>query len=261
MTPAMRVLERENAGCAALAEPPVAGTGLAPRLERQVGELARSFGDRLESVLFCPLPGDEGTFVFVFRDGVGAFLDLVAEVHARLSGGMVRCLRRSELFELSLTGMFIPPVVFNAQAYLVYWLARRGSVLHGADLRGELTWPAAPRLPAHLRACRKYFRSHGLLRWLLAGDYATLIEEVEREMRHLMTTALLDLDDGEPRPDTAARRFAARWPDPRPLADWRRLVSLRARFDGRGRAAARRAALEAAWLFERFLDQLSHPSP
>jgi hypothetical protein len=106
----------------------------------------------------------------------------------------IHCLRAHELSHLSGPGIFAPPLQINELPHLLPCLQQKGTTLWGEDLRQSIPPSSYPRpalLHAHLEGCQDTMRRYAILPMMVEAQYASLIGIIEREMRYLMTTALL----------------------------------------------------------------------
>lgn len=243
----MRLMSSENTAEQGVAE-------FAARVSERVGA-------RVESVLRYPHPFTGGGLVVVFADDAGFLPDLIAEVYgcAPPRGLALHCLRLSELHELSMPGLFQPPESVNEQTSLPYYLKYKGALLAGRDVRDEVVLPRDARavLDHHLEACAVYLRAHGVLRWLAKREYRLLFEQLDRHLRSLMATALLTRGQWEVEAETVPELFRLAFADEELKRIWEEFGRLRREPAAEDEDACRRSALEAAWLFESFIERLS----
>jgi hypothetical protein len=217
---------------------------------------AERFGryDEVESILYYPHPFTEGGLILVCRDDTGEFLALAADVYNHAPPSLSRhCLRRRELFQLSLPGLFAPPLQVNERPHLPYWLKHKGAVLFGADLRDEVQPSTDPRilLAGHVEGCMDYLRRYGVLTSLMRGKQGQLVAMLAQEMRYLMGTALLIHGVWEVSLETLPARFEELYPGTEPLQIWQHFRAQQAQW-----AETAAGAIDAVWSFERFLRAL-----
>ena len=227
---------------------------------RFTAKVIARFRNELESLMYYPHPFTTGGFVIVFKDEIKEFLDCVTGVFqcAPPRGLSIHCMRRSELFELALPGVYLMPSRVNEQEYLALYLKHKGSVLYGLDLREEIPTPNnyGLMLDNHLEAMTTQVRGHILLKWLASKEYLLLIDEIDNQFRYLMGTALLahgvwDVNL-EGLPDLFAQYFKNQ-----PVTEiWQSFNSIRKELDTKDDVGCRAAAFETAWLFESFLREL-----
>ncbi len=246
-----------------MAETFPADTEVPRAIGERVANLARDLGRDLESAIYFEHPFTSPGLLLVVRDEVEGFPDLLARVYRALPPGLkIACLRRRELFELALPGFAAPPLGLDEQPHLAHCVKFRSALLHGVDCRPEVPLPADPGLflRAHIRACRRFFRSHAILALLVRRRYQTLVEEIAGEARRLMSIALAGDEGWKVDLAEVPACFAARYGSGEAgdaMAVWERLAALEA-----GAAAvSREQAEEAGWLFERFLALLDREAP
>lgn len=218
--------------------------------------VASSLSQELESIIFYPHPFHQGGLVIVLKDEVRSVIDFVSKVYQCDPPAIpLHCLRRSELFELSLPGQFLMPHLFNEQLHLPYWLKHKSTVLYGCDPRGEINPPTSLTLllDNHLEACMQYLRTHHVISKLITKDHLKLLEELDRQFRALMATALLLCGVWEVSPATLPERFKESYGDTRMLSLWEQFGALKQQSNDSDEAGCRQAALESVWLFECFL--------
>jgi len=230
-------------------------------------QLISRLGDRLESVLYYPHvfprvdyrhPFAYGGFVVVFHDEVEQIVDAIAAAHSCVPPETaLYCLRRRELFELSLPVFWFLRFV-DHQMHLPWFVKYKGEVLFGRDLRDEIQLPANPRLLFHnkLEVCAHFLRSGVILELLVQGRYELLIRRLERQMKYLMASALLAHGEWDITLADVAEKFMRRYTDPKLNSIWRDFGQLCERNGSLPADEACQAAYEAAWLFETFLHRL-----
>jgi hypothetical protein len=227
------------------------------RVSQEIQDFSRRFVNRhrgdVESILYYPHPFTKGGVVLVFKDGVGFLPDLISDAYRELPQGIsLHCLRCSELFELSLPGLFMPPMIVNEQPHLSFWIKHKAILLYGRDIKDEIDAPPNPKmlLEAHIEGCLLYLRDHGILRWLTRKDYGTLIRELDAQLRYLMAIALLAHDIWDVDKETVFDRFKELYHDREIEEIWQAFShSIQD-------VADKNSALEAVWLFERFLRRM-----
>ena len=225
-------------------------------IDAHIEAFAGQFGryHEVESILYYPHPFTQGGLILLCRDDTGAFLDLAADVYVQAPPALSRhCLRRRELFQLSLPGLFAPPLQVNERPHLPYWLRHKGVVLYGRDVRDEVQPITDPRilLAGHVEGCLDYLRRYGVLTSLMHHKQEELIAMLAREMKYLMGTALLLYEVWDVSLETLPARFAELFPGSRPLHIWQRFQAQQAQ---RSETAA--GAIDAVWSFEHFLRAL-----
>jgi hypothetical protein len=227
--------------------------------EAVVGRL----GEQVESVLYYPHPFHVGGVVVVLRDDCESLLDSVSEVYScaqlRIS---LHCLRRAELFKLSLPGMFVLPNPVSEHLHLAMWLKHRGVVLYGRDLRDEIPPPINQHLllNIHIEACQHSVRPGIILTSLMTKTYPQLIDWMNMQARYLMATALLVRGVWDVSMETIPAQFESLYRDDQMREVSQKLASLY-QVDPANEHACRRAAYESVWLFESFLRQLRKHVP
>jgi acyl transferase domain-containing protein/acyl carrier protein len=227
-------------------------------------EEINSFGIRLVnrlrgkvwSIMYCPHPFTRGAFVVVVNGAQEPLLDYLAEAYVDAPPDtVVYCLRRSELSELALDGLFVPPSI-NQKPHLVYWLKQKGTVLYGEDVRDQISEPTTdPRLllESHITGCMLYVRELIILPSLWKQRYVSLIKELDRHLRYLMGTALLVHREWNVEMETLPGRFEQFYPDGPTNRAFQELSALVQLAEGMGESDCRELALEAVWQFESFL--------
>jgi hypothetical protein len=210
------------------------------------------------STLYYPHPLSNGGLVVVFHNQVESMLDLVAEAFACVPLDLsLHCLRRAELFELSLP-TFTWLHVLNRRIHLAHCLKQRGTVLYGPDLRDEIPPPPDPRLllTLHLESCMHFMRNHAILGLLASDDYLELLKRTDWQMKCLMLTALLLRGEWASTFDAILPRFQRAYQDEEINDLWKEFGALRSSLNWMDKTACRRAAYEAVWIFECFLRRL-----
>jgi hypothetical protein len=222
-------------------------------IEEIAGRVINSLGDHSESILYYPHPFGADGFVVVFRDDVASVVDLIAEAHLCVPlETPLYCLRQKELFELSLP-VYSWVYLVNRHVHMVYWLKHEGRVLFGSDIRKHLKLPADPKLQlaSHIGVSTHFLRSGIILDWLQRKRYLDLVETLEQQIKMLMATALLLRGEWKVTAETVAERFEHFFYDQRLNgvgSEFKKLLS--------SRRNERERALEAVWLFERFVSRL-----
>jgi len=226
-------------------------------IEEIAGRLINSLGDHSESILYYPHPFGADGFVVVFRDDVKSVIDLIAAAHLCIPRDTpLYCLRRGEIFELSLP-MHSWLYLVNRHVHMVYWLKHEGKVLFGTDIRQQLELPADPRLmlASHIGVSTHYMRSGIILDWLQRKQYLELIETLEQQIKMLMATALLLHGRWNVTAETVAEQFGQFFSDERLKEVWSEFGHLLPPRQG-VEEVQRQSALEAVWLFECFVKRL-----
>jgi hypothetical protein len=213
--------------------------------------------DRVECIIYYPHPFSLGGVVIVLKDDAQPFIELISQVYscARLNLS-IHCLRRSELFKLSLPGIFSLPRVVSEHLHLPFWLKHRGAALYGCDLRDEIGLAVNPRhvLELHIEACQHAVRSYYIIQYLVGRQYSMLIEQLDRQIRYLMASALLMRDVWDVSMETIPQTFILSYDDQELKRIWEQFALLGQ--NGQSVEASRETAFEAAWLFESFLRRL-----
>ncbi|HJT25946.1 MAG TPA: hypothetical protein VJ784_00955 [Pyrinomonadaceae bacterium] len=222
-------------------------------IEEIAGRLINALGDQSESILYYPHPFGVDGFVVIFRDDVTSIVDLIADAHLCVpTETPLYCLRRSELFELSLP-VYSWVYLVNRHVHMAYWLKYEGQVLFGSDIRAQLELPNPHlMLASHIGVSTHYLRSGIILDGLQHKRYLELIETLKQQIKMLMATALLLHGQWNVTAETVADQFEHSFPDPELKQIWsefRRLMPAR-------RDDEHWSAFEAVWLFERFIKQL-----
>ncbi len=242
-------------------------TTFAEERDKVRDQLISLLGDRLESILFYPHvfprvdyphPFKYAGFVVVFHDEVEQIVESIAAAHSCVPPETsLYCLRRRELFELSLPVFWFLKIV-DHQMHVPYFLKYKGEVLFGRDLRDEIRLPVNPRLLFHnkLEVCAHFLRSGVILELLVQGRYELLIRKLERQMKYLMASALLAHGEWDITLNDVAEKFMRRYTDARLKTIWCDFGQLCERNGSSCEDEARQAAFEAAWLFETFLHRL-----
>ncbi|WP_420643759.1 hypothetical protein [Candidatus Leptofilum sp.] len=202
----------------------------------------------VESLLYFPHPFTDGGIIVVYQDDVRDFLGSVADVYATTPPTYsLRCLRKRELFQLSLPGLFAPPLQVNEQPHLLYWLNHKGVVLAGKDLRSAVMPQTDPKilLAGHIEGCMDYLRRYGVLMSLIHGKDEALAAMLAQEVNYLMGTALLLHGIWDISLATVADQFAEAFAGTRPLQIQQQL-----------QANVNGDILETVWHFEQFLRSL-----
>ena len=217
--------------------------------------LVARLGDQLESITFYPHPFTGGGLVIVPRDEVGVIPDLIADIYECSPPPlMFHCLRRSELFELSEVGVFGWPNPLEEKPHLAYWLKHAGVVLHGRDIRTEISLPADTSgfFENHAQRCKQFVRNWAIDQ-LRRKNYRGLIRELERQARYLMATALLTKNEWNVSLETIPERFASLFKNAGANQVWADMAALQSQTDEMDEEGLRQSAFEALWLFEQFL--------
>jgi hypothetical protein len=220
-------------------------------------------GDQLESITFYPHPFTNGGLIIVPGDDVEFVPDLISEIYECSPPPiMFYCLRQSELFELSLVGVFGWPNPLEEKPHLVFWLKNEGIVLHGRDIRDQIKLPADTSgfFENHTQRCKQFVRNWTLDQ-LRRKNYRGMIQELERQARYLMATALLSNNEWNVSLETIPDRFERSFKNGPASEVWANLAAL-ARQTGEptgeptgemDESTSRQSAFEALWLFEQFL--------
>jgi len=215
---------------------------------------------KLESVMYYPHPFTRGGFVIVFKNEIKGLIDSIAEVYRCIPPPdlSIHCLRRSELFELALPGLPLLPHYVSENLHLGLALRHKGTVLYGLDLRAEIPVRKdfGVLLANHLEGCMMQQRAHCLLTWLQQRQYLLLIDQVDRQFRYLMGTALLAHDVWDIQMETLPEQFAQYFCDQPVMKTWGLFDHLRSTLYSDNQPDHHAAAFEAVWLLERFLGEL-----
>lgn len=215
-------------------------------------------GAQVESILYYPHPFHAGGVVIVLKDDTEPVLELASEVFSCAQMQIsLHCLRQSELFKLSLPGIFVLPNPVSEHLHLGLWLKHRGVVIYGRDVRDEIVPPINQHLwlGAHIEACMHCVRPGFILAYLMDKSYADLIDEMNRQIRYLMATALLAQGVWDVSMETLPARFQSFYADEQIQEITRKLTALY-QVDPANEYASRKAAYESVWLFESFLRRL-----
>ena len=197
-------------------------------------------------------PFTKGGLILVFPNQVDDWLFHVGAAYAASLSLTLHCVRQRELYQLSLPGMFVPPLQVNERPLLPYWLQHRGTVLYGEDLRSEIRPFSPPQLllSGHIEGGMDYLRRYGILTAMIHRQYPQLVGMLEREMRHLMSTALLIHQVWDISLATLPDLFRKQFGDGDLMALWREMQTVPVE------TAVYDDAVQAAWLFEQFLQKL-----
>jgi hypothetical protein len=212
-------------------------------------------GAQLESVTFYPHPFTGGGLVIVPRDDVGFIPDLIAEIYECAPPPvMFYCLRRSELFQLSLVGVFGWPNPLEEKPHLAFWLKNEGEVLYGRDIRDEIDLPADKSgfFENHTQRCKQFVRNWAIDQ-LRRKNYRGMIKELERQAKYLMATALLSKNEWNVSLESIPARFDESFKNGPANRAWADMAALARRTDEMDESILRQSAFEALWLFEQFL--------
>jgi hypothetical protein len=222
--------------------------------------VAARLPEQVESIIYYPHPFTHGGIVIVFNDSIGFLPDYVSEIYRclPLPHLSIHYLRSSELFQLALPGLFTMPAAINEQPHLALSLKHKGTVLYGRDLREEVPVPTNPAavLNNHIEGCRVHLPLHGWLRWLGNREYLALLEELDRQVRYLLATALLLHNQWDVEMENLPEQFGHYFADhpARQVCD--QFFALRERVEAADEDSLRARAFEAVWLFESLLREL-----
>lgn len=228
--------------------------------------LVSLIGNQLESILFYPhvFPRVEYRhpfayygFVLVFRDDVDSMVESIGIAHNCVPmNTQLHCLRRRELFELSLPVFWYLKVV-DLQMHMPYFLKYKGDVRYGRDLRDEIRLPADPRLLFHnkLEVSAHFLRSGLILELLVEGEYGLLVKRLERQIKYIMSAALLARGEWDVTLDNIPEKFNHHYRNEEVMTIWREFSQLSEKNISDDQVA-RETALTAVWLFESLLRQL-----
>jgi hypothetical protein len=209
-------------------------------------------GEQIESITAYSHPFTSGGLVIVFKDNVGFAPDLVSVVYrCEPPPVTLYCLRRAELFQLSLPGVFGWPNPLEEKPLLAYRLKYKGEVVYGRDIRDEVTIRDNPMssLEAQVQRCKQFIRNWALDQFR-RRNYLGIIREAERQTRYLMATALLTRGEWDVAPEEIPERFGTLFVDSRAMQTWAEINTLALRQTAAAEAS-RESAKESLWLFER----------
>jgi hypothetical protein len=215
---------------------------------------------QVESIIYYPHPFTLGGIVIVFNGSVGFIPESVSEIYRCLPPPYLSLhyLRTSDLFQLALPGLFTMPAAINEHPHLALSLKYKGTVLYGRDLRDEVPVPA--NLPAvldnHIEGCRVHLPLHGWLRWLGNREYLALLEELDRQTRYLLATALLLHNQWDVEMENLPEQFRRYFANQPVLQVCDEFFALREGVDAGDEDSLRATAFEAVWLFESLLREL-----
>ena len=213
-----------------------------------------SNNENIESIMQYPHPFTDGGIVLVCRDDTVDFLDLLAAAYAAQPASLaLHCLRRRELFQLSLPGLFAPPLQINERPHLPYWLKHKGTVLAGIDLRQEVELTVEPHvlLAGHIEGCLDYLRRYGILTSFVHNNSAALVKMLTQEMQYLMATALLQYGVWDISLATVPAQFAEKFSDSLAWQLWQQYQQTLKTKD-----ISVPEVIDFVWLFEQFLHSL-----
>lgn len=233
--------------------------------------VSSSLGASLESIAYYPHPFTNGGLIFVFKRDTKRLTNVIPEVFRcgpppglALPGLLplpsipLQFLRRDELFQLSLPGMFKFPLFVNEHPHLAFWLKHKGTVLYGRDFREEVR--VNPDLPGllinHIEACLLHLRPRILLFRLSRGEYALMLKLLDSHLRYLMGTALLVHNCWDVTTETVPYLFAEYYTDEQLRRAWQEFTQIREGLDEMDQNEQHQQAREAAWLFELFVHRL-----
>jgi len=225
------------------------------QISRFTTRLIASIGGQLESITFYPHPFTNGGLVIVPLDDVEFIPDLISEIYeCDPPPVMFYCLRRCELFELSLVGVFGWPNPLEEKPHLAFWLKNKGIVLHGRDIREEIKLPADTSgfFENHMQRCRQFVRNWALDQ-LRRKNYRGMIKELERQTRYLMATALLSKNEWDVSLETIPNRFDRLFKNGQANQAWENMAALARQTAEMDDRISRQSAFEALWFFEQFL--------
>jgi len=213
------------------------------------------------SILYYSQPFGKGGFLVVFRDDVESFIDLVSKAYLSTPPSMsLHCVRYKELFELSMPAHTTIGRIYES-LHLPFWLKNNSLVVHGDDIRREIDVSTDPRLllDAHVEVCTHYLRNHTILDLLMRNLHTRLIKELDQQIKYLMATMLLMHQESCVEAETIPSRFEH-------LCTDNQLKNIRSEFNDIVRridathatdaGTQKQSALEAVWLFERFIRSL-----
>lgn len=230
-------------------------------IEEPVREFAsrviERLGEKVESVTAYSHPFTKGGLVVVFKDDAGFVPDLIAAVYGCEPPPVtLYCLRSAELFQLSYPGVFGWPNPLEEKPLLAYQLKYKGVVIHGRDIREEVTIPADPMplLEAQVQRCRQFIRNWALDQFR-RRNYQGIIKEAERQTRYLMAIALLTRGEWDVSPEEIPGRFETLFEDSWAMQTWAAINTL-VPSQQAAEPASRESAKEALWLFERAIHQI-----
>jgi len=216
--------------------------------------------EKLESVMYYPHPFTGGGFVIVFKNEVKELINSISEVYQCVPPPdlSIHCVRRSELFELALPGLPLIPHWVSENLHLGLALRHKGTVLYGLDLRAEIPvrQDFGVLLANHIEGCMMQLRAHCLLTWLQERQYLVLIDQVDRQFRYFMATALLAHDVWDIQLETLPKQFAQYFCNQPVMKTWELFDRLRSTVNSDNQPDHRTVAFETVWLFERFLGEL-----
>jgi acyl transferase domain-containing protein/acyl carrier protein len=222
-------------------------------------QLVNRLRGKVDSIMYSPHPFTRGGFVVVVGDAEASLLSFLADAYVDAPPDVVvYCLRHSELVELTLAGLFVPPSI-NQKPHLVHWLKHKGTVLYGQDVRdqiGDPTIDPQTLLESHIAGSVLYVRDLIIVPSLWKGRYLILIKELDRHLRYLMSTALLVHNEWDVEMETLPSRFAQFYHDEPMNRVSREFTDLVEQAEGMNGSDCRQLALEAVWLFECFLRHL-----
>jgi hypothetical protein len=219
--------------------------------------LVASIGDQLETITFYTHPFTNGGLVIVPKDDVEFIPDLISEIYSCQPPAItLNCLRRSELFQLSETGIFGWPYPLDERPHLAFWLKNQGIVLFGRDIREEIKLPETSSfLEIHLQRVKHCIRNWSFDQlWL--KNYKKMVNEMERQSKYLMATALLTENEWDLVPEAIPERFDQTFKNDGANQAWADITTLARQTDDLDETTTRQSALEALWLFEQFMSQV-----
>jgi hypothetical protein len=214
-------------------------------------------GEQVESITAYTHPFTRGGLVIVFKDDAGFVPDLISAVYnCEPPPVTLYCLRRAELFQLSLPGVFGWPNPLEEKPLLAYRLKFKGVVIHGRDISDAIVIrdDTMPLLEAQVQRCRQFVRNWSLDQFR-RRNYLGIIKETERQIRYLMAIALLTRGEWDVAPENIPGRFETLFEDKWAMQTWADIDTLTTReaaasSTGDGQVS-REAAKESLWLFER----------
>lgn len=212
-------------------------------------------GEQLESIAFYPHPFTGGGLVIVPHAEVTFIPELIADIYeCSPPPVMFYCLRRSELFELSLAGVFGWPNPLEEKPHLAFRLKHAGMVLHGRDIRDEIKLPVdtSGLFENHTQRCKQFVRNWAIDQ-LRRKNYRGMIKELEQQAKYLMATALLSKNEWDVALEAIPDRFSQSFGNTEANRAWANMAALVRQTDEMDEPLSRQSAFEALWLFEQFL--------
>ncbi len=210
--------------------------------------------DGILSVVQFPHPLTNGGFVIVINAEPAHQRMLIADLQKQISKKFsTYFIPHDTLFQISQPGVFAPPFHINERPHLPFYLKDYGQLRAGAPIQEDILLPTYDHtlVQMHIGACRESFRRYAALPSLFHKQYDSLILQIQKEIIHLLATAVLTKGEWDISRETIINRFEAHFPNHHLATSIQTLQQIP------NNSTSKEGAHRALFQFEKFLNELA----